>query len=45
MIKAVILYLREDIPSKLVSTESSSTEGFFLEMNLRNKKVATLLLL
>ena len=27
-----ILYIREDIPSKLVSTESSQVEGFFVEI-------------
>ena len=34
----IILYIREDIPSRLVSTESSQVEGFFVETNLRNKK-------
>ena len=34
----IILYIREDIPSRLVSTESSQVEGFFVEINLRNKK-------
>ena len=34
----IILYIREDIPSRRVSTESSQVEGFFLEINLRNKK-------
>ena len=29
----IILYIREDIPSRLVSTESSPTEGFFVEKN------------
>ena len=32
----IILYIREDIPSRLVSTESSQVEGFFVEINLRN---------
>ena len=27
----MILYIREDIPSRLVSTESSQVEGFFVE--------------
>ena len=34
----IILYIREDMPSRLVSTESSEVEGFFVEINLRNKK-------
>ena len=34
----IILYIRDDIPSRLVSTESSQVEGFFVEINLRNKK-------
>ena len=38
MIKAVV-YIREDIPSGLLSTESNQVEGvFFVEINLRNKK-------
>ena len=34
----IILYIREDIQSRLVSTESSQVEGFFIEINLRNRK-------
>ena len=34
----IILYIREDIPSMLVSTESIQVESFFVEINLRNKK-------
>ena len=34
----IILYIREGIPSKLVSTESGQVKGFFVEINLRNKK-------
>ena len=34
----IILYIREDIPSRLVSTESSQVEVFFVEINVRNKK-------
>ena len=34
----IILYIREDIPSRLVSTDSSQVEGFFVEINLQNKK-------
>ena len=33
----IILYIREDIPSKLASTESSQVEGIFVEIHLRNK--------
>ena len=34
----IILYIREDIPSRLISTEFSQVEGFFVEINLQNKK-------
>ena len=34
----IILYIREDIPSRLGSTESIEVEGFFVEINSRNKK-------
>ena len=34
----IILYIREGIPSRLVSTESGQVKGFFVEINLRNKK-------
>ena len=34
----IILYIREDIPSRLVSTKSSQVEGFFIEINWWNKK-------
>ena len=34
----VILYIREDIPSRVVSTESSQVGSLFVEINLRNKK-------
>ena len=33
----IILYVREDIPSKLVAIETSPTEGFSVEINLRKK--------
>ena len=33
----ILLYVREDIPSKLLSF-SSNIEGFFVEINLSNKK-------
>ena len=35
---SIILYIRQDIPSRLVSTQSSQVEGFFIEINFRNKK-------
>ena len=38
----IILYIREDIPSRLVSTESSQVEGFFVEINLQNKEKSSL---
>ena len=34
----IILHIWDDIQSRLVSTEPSSIEGFFVEINLRNKK-------
>ena len=34
----IFLYIREDIPSRLLSSETSPIEGFFVELNLRNKK-------
>ena len=33
----ILLYIREDIPSKLLNTDLS-TEGFFVEIRLRKKK-------
>ena len=34
----LLAYVREDIPSKLIKTEVSNREVFFIEINLRNKK-------
>ena len=34
----ILVYVREDIPSKLIPMQSSSVEGFFIELNLRCKK-------
>ena len=34
----ILLYIREDIPSKLLSIERDLTEDFFVEINLHNKK-------
>ena len=40
-----MLYMREDIPSKLSGVETSPTEGFYVEIKLRKQKVASLLYL
>ena len=34
----IVLFVREDIPSKLFSPKNSSTEAFLIEINLRKKK-------
>ena len=34
----MMLYVREDIPSKLLSIENQPIEGFYIEINLRKKK-------
>ena len=34
----ILLYIREDIPSKLLLVEENPIEGFFVKINLRNKK-------
>ena len=34
----ILLYVREDIPSKLLLVEENLIEGFFVRLNLRNKK-------
>ena len=34
----ILLYVREDIPSKLLLVEENPIEGLFVEINLRNKK-------
>ena len=34
----IMLYVREDIPSKLLSIENRTSEGFYIEINLRKKK-------
>ena len=33
-----MLYIREDISSKLLSIENQPIEGFYVEINLRKKK-------
>ena len=34
----IMLFVREDIPSKLLFVENSPTEAFFVEINLRKEK-------
>ena len=34
----ILVYVREDVSSKLISVNFQNREGFFLEMNLRKKK-------
>ena len=34
----IVLFVREDIPSKLLSLKNSPTEAFLIEINLRKKK-------
>ena len=34
----ILVYVREDIPSKLIPMQNSSIEGLFIELNLRSKK-------
>ena len=34
----IMLYVREEIPSKLLSIENQPIEGFYVEINLRKKK-------
>ena len=34
----IMLFVREDIPCKLLSTENHSMEGFHVEINLRKTK-------
>ena len=36
--EGILVYIREDIPSKLIPTDFPNREGFFLELNLRKKK-------
>ena len=33
-----MLFVREDIPSNLVKAEAKPTEGFCIELNLRNEE-------
>ena len=36
--QGILLYIREDIPSKLLFDEENLIEGSFVEINLQNKK-------
>ena len=36
--RGILLYVREDIPTKLTEVETKPIEGFYVEMNLRNNK-------
>ena len=36
--EGILLYVREDIPSKLLFDEENLIEGSFVEINLQNKK-------
>ena len=35
---SIVLFVREDIPAKLIFTEISPIEGFYVEINLRKQK-------
>ena len=37
--RGILVYVRQDIPSKLITTTLPNAEGFFLEINLRKKKL------
>ena len=34
----ILSYVREDIPTNLLEVETKPTEGFYVEINLRNDK-------
>ena len=36
--RGILLYVREDIPTKLTEVEAKPIKGFYVEMNLRNNK-------
>ena len=36
--EVVLLFVRDDIPAKLIFTEVSPIEGFYVEINLREQK-------
>ena len=37
-VEVFLVYVQEDIPSNLVTVNSLNAEGFFLKINLREKK-------
>ena len=41
----ILLYVPDEIPSKLIPMKNSTIEGFFMELNLRRKKIAFMLYL
>ena len=41
----IMVFVREDIPSKLISKETLDIEGIFIELNFRKKKMVTKLFL
>ena len=40
-----MIYFRNDIPAKVVSTDDRPIESFYVELNFRNKKMPIELLL
>ena len=36
--EGILLYVREDIPSKFLLVEENTIEGLFVEINLQNKR-------
>ena len=35
---SILVYVREDVPSKLIPMKKYSTEAFYIQLNLRRKK-------
>ena len=40
--RSIVLYVREHIPSKLLSIENQPVEGFYIEINLRGGGIVAL---
>ena len=38
MVKGIVLFIRNDIPAKVVSTDDKPIASFYVELNFRNKK-------
>ena len=38
IVQLTLLYVRNDIPSKLIASRNSTIEGFLIELKLRKKK-------